>query len=354
MSVEHNNMNVEELKEYLLILIDMEQSKYIQQNVIEALEADHKRLKADIERLETAGSQYTKPTAPKADNIETFNMVGGVVAIIIACLLYRWGSSMMWSADLLLPFVGLAVVIFGAIILLFGIVGIVAWIMEKYSSIKARKANREKYIVEMLTYEGNVKREQAQNQKELRKNQIKIQVTESELSLLSQLNDATDKALAALYAENIIYKDYRTLPCLCSIYKYLDSRRTESLYGENGAYGILEREIYQRLIITKLDTIISLLHQIKSNQGELYRVMTEANDRIASLVSETHNLTTKMSAIQNQGAGTLVELEELRKQSSISAYYAERTAKGIEYANRMDYLCGRNDAAPFNVPPSNT
>ena len=72
------------------------------------------------------------------------------------------------------------------------------------------------------------------------------------------------------------------------ILEYFDSGRCTALTGTGGAYNKYEEEIRQDAIISKLDTAINCLYQIKDNQYMLYETLEDCldtSDRIASQVS---------------------------------------------------------------------
>lgn len=72
------------------------------------------------------------------------------------------------------------------------------------------------------------------------------------------------------------------------ILEYFDSGRCTALTGTGGAYNKYEEEIRQDAIISKLDTAINCLYQIRDNQYMLYETLEDCldtSDRIASQVS---------------------------------------------------------------------
>lgn len=82
--------------------------------------------------------------------------------------------------------------------------------------------------------------------------------------------EQTKDSLAQLYARDIIYPKYRTLPALTSIYEYLITGRCEELTGPHGAYNLYEDEVRKDTVISQLNTVIENLEQIRQNQYMLY------------------------------------------------------------------------------------
>ncbi|MBD4493572.1 hypothetical protein GUG78_17250, partial [Xanthomonas citri pv. citri] len=68
-------------------------------------------------------------------------------------------------------------------------------------------------------------------------------------------------------------------------YQYFKTKQTYSLgfdrsTGDTGAYRIYEYEKRMNIIITKLDTVIEKLDEIKNNQAVLYSTIIDANNKI--------------------------------------------------------------------------
>ena len=87
---------------------------------------------------------------------------------------------------------------------------------------------------------------------------------------LSKPLKETETILHTLYAKDVIYPKYRTLPALTSIYEYLITGRCEELTGPHGAYNLYEDEVRKDTVISQLNTVIENLEQIRQNQYMLY------------------------------------------------------------------------------------
>lgn len=53
--------------------------------------------------------------------------------------------------------------------------------------------------------------------------------------------------------------------------------------GHTGAYNLYEQELLQRIIISKLDIVISRLDEIQSTQYELAQALQQSNQKITAL-----------------------------------------------------------------------
>lgn len=113
------------------------------------------------------------------------------------------------------------------------------------------------------------------------------------------------KALDALYAEDIIFPKYRNLVAITAINEYLLSGRCYSLEGPDGAYNLYEMELRQNIVIGQLSNIISNLEQIRSNQYSLYEQLTRSNALVENIMHE---------------------LRDIRSDTQLTAYFAEITA----------------------------
>ncbi len=152
---------------------------------------------------------------------------------------------------------------------------------------------------------------------------------------------------------------------VASLYEYFLSGRCDSLEGANGGYNLLEMEIRMDRIIVQLDKVIAKLGSIQANQWSLYAAIQDGNRQIQTLTESVNRVAGNISALDSNisNLGRSISngidrqnsrLSAIQKSSELTAYYAERNQKELEYMNRMDYLCGRNSDTFFNVPPSSS
>ena len=156
--------------------------------------------------------------------------------------------------------------------------------------------------------------------------------------LLANLYAARNK----LYAYNVIFEKYRDPVAISSFTEYLISGRCTSLEGADGAYNIYENEIRMNLVITKLDSIIISLEQIKQNQFTLYTEMLKIN---TSLNTMNQTMSQALGSIRNIEV-TAVSMDEQLKHISrnsdviahntaVAAYYSKVNA---ELTNALGYM----------------
>ena len=115
------------------------------------------------------------------------------------------------------------------------------------------------------------------------------------LDTLEKTYDKTDRLLQDYYALDIIPKGYRDFVPVCMFYDYLSSKRTYSLYrnpngSDPGAINMYEDEKDRRIIMTKLDSIISNLKSIQVRQSYLYDAITDStaeSNRIMTSISQS-------------------------------------------------------------------
>ena len=100
---------------------------------------------------------------------------------------------------------------------------------------------------------------------------------------------------ANLYSYDVIYKKYRSLIPLATMYEYLDSGRCRYLEGAHGAYNLYERELRMHMIYDRLDDIRYNLVNIYDTQRLLYdelqtlnRSMSEAEQHLYWIERDTN------------------------------------------------------------------
>lgn len=109
------------------------------------------------------------------------------------------------------------------------------------------------------------------------KNELsRIQQAKPQLvSIINQCNDSLNK----LYSLNIVHKKYCYFEACAMFLEYLSTNRTHSLEatpGDPGAYNMFEDELYKKVIVNKLD-------QVLSSQKLLYHELCNINENVNSL-----------------------------------------------------------------------
>lgn len=143
-----------------------------------------------------------------------------------------------------------------------------------YKHAAKAKAEQSSYAEQQELYHSNLEQVRCDNEK--LQAEYKQNMTEWNRSnqnahrfFAAPLKQTKD-SLAQLYARDIIYPKYRTLPALTSIYEYLITGRCEELAGPHGAYNLYEDEVRKDTVISQLNTVIENLEQIRQNQYMLY------------------------------------------------------------------------------------
>ena len=376
-------MGVERLKEYLSIVVDMEQSIYLQKTL-------HTNIAQEIERLKTPKriedpvkpTLLTRPVCPKnpprgkrhsvfgiiAGCIGLFFVVGlgsTIVLTICANIFNVPPSEFSWMA---------------CSALLVSIIWAVYCVMSNRSETKkywAKKneddteylENMQEYLrqsqLEMEQYQEMVEEIQRLRQQDKIERQLKTIFLKKQKEEIEYGLAISEKHLQTIYEKGIIFPKYRNLVMVCSLYEYICAGRCTELEGHEGAYNILEIEIRLDRIIVQLDEVIKKLEQIMLNQYTLYSAVQEANRRLSQICGSIGSMSAKLDDFYNnsiqlgeqmtelnaQNAELNAHIVKLQKASELAVYHAERTQKELAYMNRMDYLSGRNDDVFFNHPP---
>ena len=105
-------------------------------------------------------------------------------------------------------------------------------------------------------------------------------------SKVSQISNTLD----SLYSLDIIHPKYRNMVAVIRILEYFDSGRCTALTGAGGAYNKYEEEIRQDAIISKLDTAINCLYQIRDTQYMLYESLEDCLDELGAITTQNDKL----------------------------------------------------------------
>lgn len=340
-------MTTDQLKEYLSIVLDLEENIYIQKTLIENIEA---RLSSPLGEAHT----FVKPNPPALSEKHFYDSIPVCIAVTFTGVIIAFLSSVIFNGiggffyNLLQVFAPIG----GILIAFLGIAWLIGSFFRKSEYAKTYRKAKENYAIAMRKYEQNVYEDDARIRSEAAE---KVALT-SNLSELKKQLSSSENNLNAIYAKNIIFPKYRNLVMISSIYEYFCSGRCSTLEGHEGAYNILENEIRLDRIITQFDKAISLLGQIRQNQFMLYSAINESNNRISGLMASVNNMSDKLKEIAfKQGQNSLslqASVDQLQKNSEIAVYQAERIQKELSYMNRMNYLSGRNSSTFFNLPPT--
>ena len=347
-------MKTEELKEYLGIVVDMEQNIFLQKRLISNMEDEIRRLK-----IPTEYADPDKPVSPKELNGSKkggsgYFLMGAIFlfvpAFFVAPLIYVLFAVLFNTISDSNPMV--------LMLTIWAILSTI-WAVYYFNSNKKSADEKEaKYIMELKKYQKAIndnmkKRQQDETERKVKTMLLQSQRTEAVKSLIS-----STEVLNMAYEKNIIFPKYRNLVMVCSLYEYICAGRCNTLEGHEGAYNILETEIRLDRIVSQLDRVIKQLEQIKQNQFMLYSAIQSSNQCLSQIVDSTNHMASQLDDFYNgatplndQIAELNARIAELQARSALTAYHTERTQKELAYMNRMDYLSGRNDDVFWNHPP---
>ena len=347
-------MTTTSLKEYLEIVVDMEENIFLQNQAIS-------RLQGEIDELGKPSS-CDKPLEPvKPEETNTGEILLGLLLTIIFGILgvfvVKWGAS-FWGtpgfmmAVIVVPFG--VMFVFGAIILMLfsEIPGAIGKIRRGKMAQIHYEEELKKYKQDLKEYYDNLQKDKDRVKEEL----VRKYVVADSLNELQDQKARSLMNLGKIYSKNIVYPKYRNLPMLCSIYEYLCSGRCSTLEGRDGAYNILEMEMRLDRIITSLDLILANLQAIRQNQYVLYSAIQDSSRKVNAIVDNTNQMASQIEQISVQQRLSDSELKRqisrLQESSELNAYLSERIHKELSYMNRMNYYAGRNDGSFYNLPPT--
>lgn len=182
-----------------------------------------------------------------------------------------------------------------------------------------------KNLAEIKLHNKSVKLEnkniELSNIENIKISEIMIDQLNREQNIIEEKINDTQQILDEYYSLNIVYPKYRNFVAISSFYEYLSSGRCSQLTGHEGAYNIYETEIRLDRIIVKLDEIIERLDEIKSNQYMLYSEIKKAN--------------TQISALSDKISDAVYNLENIEKNTSVTAYYSKISSENTEFLKWM-------------------
>lgn len=349
-------MKTEELKEYLGIVVDMEESIFLRENLID-------KIKHQIEILKIPEA-FTDPVEPAEPKRLPALTAGDLIMSIIYLGLISFG---LWfiSGLVITVFLGLQRAITGTCTEWLILLSFVAPAVKTYCFVAARKkeTNDNKKLLKQYQLQLSKYKEMIEKNYSLRQQDEANRNTKTAF-LLSQQKEV-EKGLAEskdclqkIYAKNIIFPKYRNFAMVASLYEYVSAGRCSTLEGPEGAYNILEMEMRLDRITCQLDQVITHLDKIQKNQFMLFSAVQDANCQMGKILESSTHMVERLDAyyqnslqLNEQAAELNTHIAELQKTSELTAYQTERTQKELEYMNRMDYLTGRNDGVFFNRPP---
>lgn len=181
-----------------------------------------------------------------------------------------------------------------------------------------------KYKADCRTYEKRKANTMSRNRKIVSKNKntmAKFRFASEKLqcevdAIYAELKK-TEAALSKYYSLDIIYPKYQNFACVSSILEYFLSGRCHTLTGHEGAYNILEAEMFQRTVITKLDDVIDSLEDIKNNQYMLYDAINDCTRSVNNvsnrIISSTERLSNKITSANRETNSRLDSIDYVNR-----------------------------------------
>lgn len=198
-----------------------------------------------------------------------------------------------------------------------GILFMLPWLFKKLNARAAKKEAEETYIYALEKYKTECEKIEEKRVLEKRDFDRDFEVwkryNNKNIKLMDAKKTESERALDKLYALDVIYPKYRSLPALTSIYEYLVIGRCNSLTGPDGAYNLYENEIRANAIIWQLSVVIKQLEQIKQNQYALYQQVKEIQSRTNAIERELQQI-----------KGYAVEIASL---TALNTFYAATTER---------------------------
>ena len=333
-------MNNIDLKKYLKIVVDMEESIQLQKAIC-------LQLKKRID-LPTRINDVPKPVPPHDESSDIGNnSVPFIASAVVLCVL---GILLVFSPPLdFLGYISFLAALFFVIVASME----AKQRQEKIESAKSIYYQKlSQYNQQMRDYNKRIQLENIRISKETsKKKAMKYQLERLEEQIVKSQN-----VLKTIYSPNIIFPKYQNYVMVCSLYEYLVSGRCNSLDGHDGAYNILELEIRMDRIILQLGEIASHLERIKANQYQLYQSLQHTNRMINSLIFSADQIASSICKLQDSvdtQEGKLQEkLQDLYDSSELGNYCANRIQKELHYLNQMKYFRGENSGVFNNIPPN--
>ncbi len=338
-----------QLKEYLKVAIDMEQSIYIQERALRSFPAFTPVSSKVPECPSTPAAPSPKPKL-LSDKLGTgaILLLIGALCFVFIVTLYDTAISWMEADNILIVLLGICL---GLLILCAPIAGIYAigWGLFQCGAgivklisypIRMQKWKKENaaYIAAISQYNQqhtkHIQQTIAAKMSDAKYNEAAKEVYDAELSRLKSQLAQSRANLQKLYSLNVIFPKYRNLPMLCSLYEYICAGRCTTLEGHEGGYNILESEMRLDRIVTQMDSVLSNLSRIQQNQYLLHATMQDSVRRTDQLISSTNKMIASAGSMASALSSQSKSLEDIQKNSAITAYCLEENRKELEYMKR--------------------
>ena len=188
------------------------------------------------------------------------------------------------------------------------------------------KENRFAYEKALAVYNASVEADVRRVNTEL---VVKSDLVQSINDLQAQIQETYD-ALTAFYDAAGIYELYRNIVAVSYFHEYLASGICTELGGPNGAYITFKNEMYNRMKIERLDTIINYLDQLHYDNTMLRGAIEYAGYCLDDVCR-------KMDAMIGQQKIAIEQGQTIQQQNALSLYNQECQKQRLDYLAWMEY-----------------
>lgn len=329
-------MNIEQLKEYLNIVLDMEKEIYAQTKAIA-------ELKQECDKLGIAGTFFPPPAFTKEPPVlpatkEAKFGAGGIAKTAGLAFLF-WPAAPVYAIGKKLIDSNEAKTENERA-------------QAQYNAELAayEKAKRE-HEEETARYEKNLAEDRARVQMELERKQGIGKTVE----MLEEERARTKMNLQKIYDKEVVFPKYRNLSMIASIYEYFCAGRCTDLPS---AYNTLEQEMLMNRVIVGIESVVARLEEIKQGQYMLFQAVVDGNRKTEQLLSIAHETADQMSLrfsqLNDRLSAQTDALNEIGQSARLAAYHTEQIEKQTSYMSHVDYLTGRSDGTLYfaDTPPN--
>ena len=291
-----SNMNLQQLKDYLKCVFELEGQLYKHQKLVEGYT---KKRNSGIP-VEPARSFPTQPTPPSLITAQQIVAEGSDFKKAMIALTVFLSSIFFAPFLILIPLLDddYSPLMIWGIICVF--IAIASWKPLKEAKLKqenkAKYANasaQQNYLRELENFRAKeAEARRVYDNKMLAYMHARSKYnreTSQQLAKFDEIKNSLLSSLTKLYSQNIIYVKYRNLVAIATIYEYFDSGRCTELEGPNGAYNMYEIELRSNIIICSLAQIISDLAQIKNGQYALYEQINRSNLEVTKILGNIYD-----------------------------------------------------------------
>lgn len=297
-----NNISVQEMKEYLKMVFDLESSLYLNKKMRETYFEDMETVKPVLpkkryEKLPIESKSLSEnvsfkdyllyETKEKQQITNVYVLFFGVI-ITLSMIAFQIGIAID----------GYGFISFGYYVFLLALIAFTAfcfirvkkdWIKINETHKNKNEENHKLYQKEVEKYrkkqeELNKSYEEEYRKYILYKKDYEYEIT-TQRNKFDEIESKLSDVLSSCYSKDIIYPKYRNLIAVSTIYEYFACGRCNELEGPNGAYNLYESELRSNIIINSLSQIVSDLDQIKNGQYALYETINNSNEVICEMLS---------------------------------------------------------------------